>query len=63
MGYFTSFTVFLALNSGQFCDTYLRVWAPSLLGAPGQQLPLVTLPRWGQGVQCTRGMGVPFNEV
>lgn len=45
IGYFTSFTVFLALSSGAFCDTYLRSWAPAwMVGAPGMQEPLVSLP-------------------
>ena len=43
LGYFTSFTIFLALNNGQFCDAYLRHSLPALFGAPGQQLPLVSL--------------------
>ncbi|GAX76176.1 hypothetical protein CEUSTIGMA_g3620.t1 [Chlamydomonas eustigma] len=46
LGYFTSFTVFLALNSGQFCDDYIRSWSLSQvlgLDPPGQKLALVTL--------------------
>ena len=41
-------TVFLALNSGQFCDDYLRSLVPSLFGRPGLQQPLVTLPGYLQ---------------
>lgn len=47
-GYFTSFTVFLAITNGEFCDTYLRSW-PGVrwllpgLGLPGSKLPLVSL--------------------
>ena len=40
--------MFLALNSGQFCDDYLRTLSPSLFGPPGQQQPLVTLPGYLQ---------------
>lgn len=45
LGYFTSFTVFLALNNGAFCDSYVRSWAPAwLFGQHGAQVPLVSLP-------------------
>jgi len=47
-GYFTSFTIFIALNSPEFCDTYIRSWplAQALgMAAPGSGAgPLVTLP-------------------
>ena len=38
-GYFTSFTVFLALSNPGFCDRYVR----RTLGLPQSGLPLVTL--------------------
>ena len=46
-GYFTSFTIFLAITNGDFCDTYLRSWPGARwllgLGLPGGKLPLVSL--------------------
>eukprot|EP00798_Chlamydomonas_sp_ICE-L_P022954 gene22954-30138_t len=47
-GFFTSFTVFLALNNPRFCNDYVRTW-PLLraifgLSPPGHEIGIFTLP-------------------